>query len=84
MALFQPVGQKRLTNVAVVSNLAYLTPLHGMLALGMKTHGMRFEIACYKNKVLNWREGIEKAWQLKGKDKDKHEQPLGSPIEDRK
>eukprot|EP00434_Breviolum_minutum_P015412 symbB.v1.2.013580.t2/scaffold962.1/size148607/6 len=45
MALKQPVGQKRLTNVAVVR---------------MKCHGMRFEIACYKNKVLNWREGIEK------------------------
>eukprot|EP00913_Durusdinium_trenchii_P014861 g13937.t1 len=41
----QPVGQKRLTNVAVVR---------------MKKSGMRFEIACYKNKVLNWREGIEK------------------------
>jgi len=45
MALKLPVGQKRLTNVAVVR---------------MKTHGIRFEIACYKNKVLNWREGIEK------------------------
>ncbi|CAJ1340607.1 unnamed protein product [Effrenium voratum] len=45
MALKQPVGQKRLTNVAIVR---------------MKSHGMRFEIACYKNKVLNWREGIEK------------------------
>lgn len=45
MALKQPVGQKRLTNVAVVR---------------MKSHGIRFEIACYKNKVLNWREGIEK------------------------
>ncbi|CAK9034989.1 unnamed protein product [Durusdinium trenchii] len=43
--LKQPVGQKRLTNVAVVR---------------MKKSGMRFEIACYKNKVLNWREGIEK------------------------
>mmetsp|Transcript_913 Transcript_913/g.1795 ORF Transcript_913/g.1795 Transcript_913/m.1795 type:complete len:378 (+) Transcript_913:59-1192(+) len=45
MALKLPVGQKRLTNVAVVR---------------MKCAGMRFEIACYKNKVLNWREGIEK------------------------
>mmetsp|Transcript_125884 Transcript_125884/g.350746 ORF Transcript_125884/g.350746 Transcript_125884/m.350746 type:complete len:345 (+) Transcript_125884:67-1101(+) len=41
----QPVNQKRLTNVAVVR---------------LKSHGKRFEIACYKNKVLNWREGIEK------------------------
>lgn len=40
-----PVGQKRLTNVAIVR---------------LKTHGKRFEIACYKNKVLNWREGVEK------------------------
>lgn len=44
-AVFQPVGQKRLTNIAVVR---------------FKSHGKRFEIACYKNKVLNWRNGIEK------------------------
>ncbi|KAL6773766.1 hypothetical protein ACKKBG_A22405 [Auxenochlorella protothecoides x Auxenochlorella symbiontica] len=44
-SVFQPVGQKRLTNIAVVR---------------MKKHGKRFEIACYKNKVLNWRNGIEK------------------------
>eukprot|EP00920_Eleutheroschizon_duboscqi_P039973 GHVT01095873.1.p1 GENE.GHVT01095873.1~~GHVT01095873.1.p1 ORF type:complete len:739 (-),score=166.92 GHVT01095873.1:164-2176(-) len=44
MALFQPVGQVRLTNVAVVRLLS---------------HGRRFEIACYKNKVLNWRDGLE-------------------------
>uniref|UniRef100_A0A6U9QUQ6 C2H2-type domain-containing protein n=1 Tax=Picocystis salinarum TaxID=88271 RepID=A0A6U9QUQ6_9CHLO len=37
-------GQKRLTNVAVVR---------------YKKGGVRFEIACYKNKVLNWRNGIE-------------------------
>ncbi|KAI5597456.1 hypothetical protein POPTR_002G073200v4 [Populus trichocarpa] len=43
--LLQPVGQKRLTNVAVVR---------------LKKHGMRFEIACYKNKVLSWRSGVEK------------------------
>lgn len=43
--VFQPVGQKRLTNIAVVR---------------YKKHGKRFEIACYKNKVLNWRNGIEK------------------------
>ncbi|KDD72604.1 hypothetical protein H632_c3135p0, partial [Helicosporidium sp. ATCC 50920] len=45
MSLFQPVGQKRLTNIAVVR---------------MKRHGKRFEVACYKNKVLNWRNSIEK------------------------
>lgn len=45
MALKLPINQKRLTNVAIVR---------------MKSHGIRFEIACYKNKVLNWREGIEK------------------------
>lgn len=43
--IVQPVGQKRLTNVAVVR---------------LKKHGMRFEIACYKNKVLSWRSGVEK------------------------
>ena len=36
-------GQKRLTNIAVVR---------------MKKHGKRFEIACYKNKVVNWRNGV--------------------------
>ncbi|KAI3736696.1 hypothetical protein L2E82_26667 [Cichorium intybus] len=44
-SLVQPVGQKRLTNVAVVR---------------LKKHGNRFEIACYKNKVLSWRSGVEK------------------------
>ncbi|XP_052202454.1 uncharacterized protein LOC127808116 [Diospyros lotus] len=43
--LVQPIGQKRLTNVAVVR---------------LKKHGVRFEIACYKNKVLSWRSGVEK------------------------
>eukprot|EP00898_Chlorokybus_atmophyticus_P003340 jgi/Chlat1/4006/Chrsp26S04072 len=41
----QPIGQKRLTNVAVVR---------------LKKAGMRFEIAAYKNKVLSWRRRIEK------------------------
>lgn len=41
----QPVGQKRLTNVAVVR---------------LKSHGSRFEIACFKNKVLSWRSRVEK------------------------
>ncbi|KAL6522147.1 hypothetical protein OROMI_032024 [Orobanche minor] len=43
--LVQPIGQKRLTNVAVVR---------------LKKHGNRFEIACYKNKVLSWRSHVEK------------------------
>lgn len=43
--LKQPVTQKRLTNVAIVR---------------LKAHGKRFEVAAYKNKVLNWRDGIEK------------------------
>ncbi|KAK6115630.1 hypothetical protein DH2020_007902 [Rehmannia glutinosa] len=43
--LVQPIGQKRLTNVAVVR---------------LKKHGNRFEIACYKNKVLSWRSRVEK------------------------
>lgn len=41
--LVQPIGQKRLTNVAVVR---------------LKKHGMRFEIACYPNTVLSWRSGV--------------------------
>jgi len=41
--LVQPIGQKRLTNVAVVR---------------LKKRGIRFEIACYKNKVLSWRSSV--------------------------
>ena len=37
-------GQKRLTNIAVVR---------------IRRHGKRFEVACYKNKVANWRAGVE-------------------------
>jgi len=40
-----PTNQKILTNIAVVK---------------IKKCGKRFEIACYKNKVISWREGIEK------------------------
>lgn len=36
-------GQKRLTNVAVVR---------------YKEMGKRFEVACYKNTVINWRNGV--------------------------
>uniref|UniRef100_A0A182NHG5 Ribosome maturation protein SBDS n=1 Tax=Anopheles dirus TaxID=7168 RepID=A0A182NHG5_9DIPT len=43
--IFTPTNQIRLTNVAVVR---------------MKKGGKRFEIACYKNKVLSWRSGTEK------------------------
>uniref|UniRef100_A0AAQ4Q748 Ribosome maturation protein SBDS n=1 Tax=Gasterosteus aculeatus aculeatus TaxID=481459 RepID=A0AAQ4Q748_GASAC len=45
MSIFTPTNQIRLTNVAVVR---------------MKKGGKRFEIACYKNKVVNWRAGAEK------------------------
>ena len=41
--VFSCSGQKRLTNIAVVK---------------YKKHGKRFEIACYKNKVVNWRNGM--------------------------
>lgn len=44
MSIFTPTNQIRLTNVAVVR---------------MKKGGKRFEIACYKNKVMSWRSG---AW----------------------
>lgn len=40
----QPVGKIVLTNVAIVR---------------MRKGGKRFEIACYKNKVFNWRHGVE-------------------------
>lgn len=42
MSIFTPTNQIRLTNVAVVR---------------MKKGGKRFEIACYKNKVMSWRSG---------------------------
>jgi len=41
----QPVTQKRLTNIAIVK---------------YKSHGKRFEIACFPNKVVDWRAGKEK------------------------
>ncbi|KAF7456520.1 ribosome maturation protein SBDS [Cryptosporidium felis] len=47
MSLFQPSNQIKLTNVAIVR---------------YKSHGKRFEVACYKNKILNWRSGVE--WDL--------------------
>lgn len=40
----QPINQVRLTNVAVVRHTV---------------KGMRFEIACYRNKVLDYRAGLE-------------------------
>ena len=43
--LRQPVSQVPLTNVAIVR---------------LKKLGLKFEIACYPNKVSNWRDGIEK------------------------
>eukprot|EP01084_Bolivina_argentea_P040012 73926_1 len=46
--LKQPQTQKKLTNVAVVRYKH------------KNKNKLRFEIACYKNKVLNWRKGIEK------------------------
>jgi len=39
-----PVNQIRLTNVAIIR---------------LKKGGKRFELACYKNKVVSWREGTE-------------------------
>ncbi|XP_003702617.1 SBDS ribosome maturation factor [Megachile rotundata] len=43
--IFTPTNQIRLTNVAVVR---------------MKKAGKRFEIACYRNKVVSWRNKLEK------------------------
>ncbi|XP_061868260.1 ribosome maturation protein SBDS-like [Colius striatus] len=45
MSIFTPTNQIRLTNVAVVR---------------ARRGGKRFEIACYRNKVLGWRSGAEK------------------------
>lgn len=45
MSIFTPTNQIRLTNVAVVR---------------MKKGGKRFEVACYKNKVVAWRNNVEK------------------------
>eukprot|EP00033_Pygsuia_biforma_P003670 GCRY01004020.1.p1 GENE.GCRY01004020.1~~GCRY01004020.1.p1 ORF type:complete len:272 (+),score=37.96 GCRY01004020.1:37-816(+) len=45
MATFTPVNQIRLTNVAIVR---------------LKKGGKRFEVAAYPNKVLSWRNGLEK------------------------
>ncbi|XP_015120833.1 ribosome maturation protein SBDS [Diachasma alloeum] len=42
--IFTPINQIRLTNVAVVR---------------MKKQGKRFEIACYRNKVVSWRTKLE-------------------------
>jgi ribosome maturation protein SDO1 len=44
MSVFTPINQVRLTNVAYVR---------------LQKKGKRFEIACYRNKVLNWRNKIE-------------------------
>ncbi|CAG0914856.1 unnamed protein product [Notodromas monacha] len=44
MSIFTPTNQIRLTNIAVVR---------------MKKAGIRFEIACYKNKVQEWRSKVE-------------------------
>lgn len=43
--IFTPTNQIRLTNVAVVR---------------IKKGGKRFEIACYRNKVVSWRNEVEK------------------------
>eukprot|EP00475_Leptophrys_vorax_P027116 TRINITY_DN3863_c2_g1_i1.p2 TRINITY_DN3863_c2_g1~~TRINITY_DN3863_c2_g1_i1.p2 ORF type:complete len:261 (-),score=96.21 TRINITY_DN3863_c2_g1_i1:1026-1808(-) len=44
MSIQQPSNVVKLTNVAVVR---------------YKVKGQRFEVACYKNKVIGWREGVE-------------------------
>jgi len=45
MSIFTPVNQKLLTNVSVVR---------------LKKGGKRYELACYPNKVLSWRNKVEK------------------------
>ncbi|URE02067.1 Ribosome maturation protein [Musa troglodytarum] len=46
-SLVQPIGQKRLTGIAIVR---------------LKKHGVRFEIACYNNKLLSWRSRVLVRW----------------------
>ena len=48
MSQFTPINQKRLTNVSVVKYL---------IKTDKKRH--RFEIACYPNKVIAWRQKLE-------------------------
>ena len=48
---FTPVNQIRLTNVAIVK---------------MKKCGHRFEIACFRNKVLSWRSKVYVKGQITG------------------
>ncbi|KAJ1932007.1 hypothetical protein EC988_009599, partial [Linderina pennispora] len=43
--IFQPSNKIQLTNVSVVR---------------LRKGGKRFEVACYKNKVSEWRNGVEK------------------------
>lgn len=45
MSIFTPTNQKRLTNISIVR---------------MKKGGKRYEIACYPNKVMPWRNKVEK------------------------
>lgn len=40
MTIFTPINQVKLTNVSVVR---------------LKKGGKRFEIACFKNKILDWK-----------------------------
>ena len=49
MSIFTPSNQIKLTNVSVVR---------------LKKGGLRFELACYKNKVLEWRSKV--SVQLRG------------------
>ena len=44
MPINQPANQIKLTNVSIVR---------------LRKGGKRFEVACYKNKVLDWRNGTE-------------------------
>lgn len=46
MRVNQPVGIVEMTNIAIIK---YRTSTN-----------QKFEIACYKNKAINWRNGVEK------------------------
>ena len=64
MSGFTPVNQVRLTNVAYVRlNKKYYYYNYNynyyLYYYYYYYRGKRFEIACYRNKVLNWRNKIE-------------------------
>lgn len=55
--VFTPTNQIRLTNVAVVRHKK-VSPAAHVPQLIRSQKGKRFEIACFKNKVMSWRNKV--------------------------